>query len=126
MTKKYSYTEAMYADIKEYIEENDIEVTADTDKDDLTEQLYDDLWIVDSVTGNGSGSYTFDRAKAREYVLADPDALREALTEFCVPADEIAEKFLAEDWEYFDVTIRCYYLGMVIDDVVTDMMKNAE
>lgn len=30
--------------------------------------VYDELWIDDSVTGNGSGSYTFNSYKAEENV----------------------------------------------------------
>jgi hypothetical protein len=73
------------------------------------------MWVADEVTGNGSGSYTFDRAQARAYALADIDTVKEALKEFDTPAETIAEKFLEDDWEYFDVTARCYVLGQAID-----------
>jgi hypothetical protein len=126
---KYNYYEAMKEDVKNYIAEN---YTAEElrenllDIDNFSEQLNDDLWTVDSVTGNGSGSYTFSRATAKDYILSDSgntDLLREALKEFCVEGDEIAEKFLSEDWEYFDVTIRCYILGYVIHKVLEDLKK---
>lgn len=127
--EKYNYYEAMKEDIKNYIAEN---YTAEElnekmlDFDDFSEELNDDLWTVDSVTGNGSGSYTFSRATARDYILSDSenvDLSREALKEFCVDGDTIAKKFLSEDWEYFDVTIRCYILGGVINDVLEDLKK---
>lgn len=35
---------------------------------DNTENIYDNLFVSDSVTGNGSGSYTFDREKAKELI----------------------------------------------------------
>ena len=127
--ERYNYYDAMKEDIKNYIAEN---YTAEElnekmlDFDDFSEELNDDLWTVDSVTGNGSGSYTFNRATAKDYILSDSenvDLLREALKEFCVEADTIAEKFLSEEWEYFDVTIRCYILGGVINDVLEDLKK---
>lgn len=127
--EKYNYYAAMKKDIKNYIAEN---YTAEElneklkEADDFSEQLNDDLWTVDSVTGNGSGSYTFNRATAKDYILSDSeniDLLREALKEFCVDGDTIAEKFLSEEWEYFDVTIRCYILGGVINDVLEDLTK---
>lgn len=127
--EKYNYCEAMKEDIKNYIAEN---YTAEEinekmlDIDDFSEELNDDLWTVDSVTGNGSGSYTFSRATAKDYILSDSgnvDLLREALREFCVDGDTIAEKFLSEEWEYFDVTIRCYILGGVINEVLEDLKK---
>ena len=127
--EKYNYYEAMKKDIKNYIAEN---YTAEElnekmlDFDDFSEELNDDLWTVDSVTGNGSGSYTFSGATAKDYILSDSeniDLLREALQEFCVEGDTIAEKFLSEEWEYFDVTVRCYILGGVINDVLEDLKK---
>lgn len=113
-----NYTEAVTADAVEYIRDNytaEEIAEAMTDRDEFAEQLNDEMWIADEVTGNASGSYTFDRMKAREYVLHDIAAVRLALREFATPADTIAEKFLAEDWEYFDVTARCYVLGQAID-----------
>lgn len=127
--EKYNYYEAMKEDIKNYIAEN---YTAEElseklkEADDFSEQLNDDLWTVDSVTGNGSGSYTSSRATAKEYIFSDSgniDLLREALQEFCVEGDTIAEKFLSEEWEDFDVTIRCYILGGVINNVLEDLKK---
>lgn len=127
--EKYNYYEAMKEDIKNYIAEN---YTAEElnekmlDVDDFSEELNDDLWTVDSVTGNGSGSYTFSRATAKDYILSDSDnidLLREALREFCVDGDTIAKKFLSEEWEDFDVTIRCYILGGVINKVLEDLRK---
>jgi hypothetical protein len=127
--EKYNYYEAMKEDIKNYIAEN---YTAEelNEKmlgfDDFLEELNEDLWTVDSVTGNGSGSYTFSREKAKDYILSDSenvDLLREALKEFCVDGDTMAKKFLSEEWEYFDVTVRCYILGGVINDVLEDLKK---
>ena len=39
------------------------------------------MWNADSVTGNASGSYTFSRARAKEYVLGSTDLLKEAYEE---------------------------------------------
>lgn len=127
--EKYNYCEAMKEDIKNYIAENYTteELTENLlDIDNFSEKLNDDLWITDSVTGNGSGSYTFSRATAKDYILSDSDnidLLREALKEFCVDGDTIAEKFLSEEWEYFDVTVRCYILGGVIYEVLEELKK---
>ena len=119
----YDYRKAMYDDIKEYIDEN-INVDDFEDGQELYEQLNDDLWIEDSVTGNGSGSYTFDRAKAKEYVQGDPEAqgyIKDMCDEFGIDGATIGEKFLDEDWEYFDVSIRCYLLGQVLGEVLDEM-----
>lgn len=104
----------------EYIN-NEINLTDYEDKDDLQESLHDDLWAEDSVTGNGSGSYTLCRETVKGYVLDNMDLCIESLKEFCVEAETVAEKFLSEDWKYFDVTIRCYLLGQAISEVLEEI-----
>ena len=54
----YDYLEAMKSDIIDYVR-NDVNTDEFSSREELEESLYDDLWTVDSVTGNGSGSYTF-------------------------------------------------------------------
>ena len=114
---KYNYCEAMKADIKAYINDNYTieEQTINLEnREEWESKLNDDLWVTDSVTGNASGSYTFSRYTAREYVIEWLEVLRDALEDFGVTPTTVAEKFLDEDWEYFDVTIRCYLLNGAI------------
>lgn len=115
----YSYLKAVKADVMEYIK-NEVNFANYTDRDELEEYLNDTLWIDDSVTGNASGSYTFNTYKAREYVLADMDTVSEALREFC-DAATVGEKFLNEEWEYIDVTARCYTLGIAIYEALEEI-----
>lgn len=117
---KYNYLESIKADVMEYIN-NEINLTDYEDKEELQEVLHDDLWTEDSVTGNASGSYTFCRETAKEYVTENMEECIEALKEFCVEAETVAEKFLSEDWEYFDVTIRCHLLGQAISEVLEEI-----
>lgn len=125
----YNYREAMKADILQYIREN---YTADEIREKLEEreewraELEDNLWIEDAVTGNGSGSYTFNYCQAREYVLDNMNDLADALREFCEDPAEIGSRFLREDWEGFDVTIRCYLLGECIAAVLDDLNDEPE
>lgn len=117
----YDYREAMQDDIREYIN-NEIDTTKYMgNRDELEEKLNDDLWTNDSVTGNGSGSYTFNSYKAGEYVKDNIDLCREMIQEFCIDAETVAEKFLDEEWEYFDVSIRCYLLGECISAVLDEI-----
>lgn len=60
---KYNYLQAVKEDVKNYIEENEIKVNS-SNREEVEQTLNDDLWAEDSVTGNGSGSYTFNRAEA--------------------------------------------------------------
>ena len=120
----YNYLESMKNDIQEYIKEN---YSADeiaenmADRDRWADDLNDNLWCCDSVTGNASGSYTFNRYVAKEHVTENEDLLKEALEEFCTDFKTVADKFLSGEWEYFDITIRCYLLGVAISAVLDDM-----
>lgn len=73
------------------------------------------------MTGNASGSYTFNSYRAMECVTADMDTVADALREFCVDAAEIGERFIRGDWEYFDVTTRCYLLGSAISSALDEI-----
>lgn len=117
----YNYLEEMKKDIRTHLEDEFEYRYHDLDREELEERLHDNLWIDDNVTGNASGSYTFCRATAKEYVTDNVDLCREALEDFCVEAQTIADKFLSEDWEYFDVTIRCYLLGQAIAEVLEEI-----
>ena len=125
----YDYKEEMREDIKNYIRDNytNEELTEKLeDREDFQEELNDALFVTDSVTGNASGSYTFNRWKAQEFVTENLDTLREALREFGTEAETIAKKFLDEDWEYFDVTIRCYLLKECMEDVLDELTEEME
>ena len=116
----YDYFAEMKNDIKDYIH-NEVELSEYQSREELEEYLQDTLWTEDSVTGNASGSYTFNRLEAREYVLDNIELLSEAAYEFGIEDSLIGEKFLEENWEWMDVTIRCYYLSTVISDVLDEM-----
>lgn len=116
----YNYLEAIKSDIKEYINES-IDLKDYEDKDELEQQLNDDLWAEDSVTGNASGSYTFNSYKAKENLEGNEDLVREMCREFAIDAETIADKFLNKEYEYFDVSVRCYLLGQAIAEVLEDI-----
>ena len=125
----YDYREAIREDVKawiddnyEYIEEN-VE-NPNENRDGVVEFLNDTLWTEDSVTGNASGSYTFSRATAREYVEDNMELAVEAFIEFdCI--NQFADAIANENYEAIDVTIRCYLLGEAIEDAVDEAIELA-
>lgn len=125
----YDYREAIEEDVKawiddnyEYIEEN-VE-NPNENRDEVVEFLNDTLWTEDSVTGNASGSYTFSRATAREYVEDNMGLAVEAFREFdCI--NQFADAIADEDYERIDVTIRCYLLGEAIEHKVDEAIELA-
>ena len=116
----YNYLETMKSDIKDYIK-NEVNTSDYSDREELENNLNDILWNEDAITGNASGSYTFNRADAEEYVTDNMGLLAEACKEFCVDNETVGEKLLTEDWEYFDVTIRCYLLSQAISKALDEI-----
>lgn len=112
--------ETMAEDIKQYIK-NNIILSDYQNRDELEEYLNDRLFTEDSVTGNASGSYTFNAYKAEEYICHNLDLLEEACEEF-----GCKENVLEKGAEWCDVTIRCYLLGQVIAEVLDDMGEDLE
>lgn len=118
--EKYNYFEAVKNAVLDYINENEIKVTT-SNKDELAEQLHDDLWANDSVTGNGSGSYFFNTWKAEEALCHNLDLLGEACEEFGSTAD-----LLKDGAEACDVTIRCYLLPQAISEALDELEEDDE
>lgn len=116
----YNYYEAVKEDVKEYIN-NEIDLNEwNEDREGLEEKLNNDLWTEDSVTGNGSGSYTFSRWQAEENLSHNLDLLAEALEEF----GENESYLFKRGAEWADVTIRCYLLGSTIAEVLNKLEIN--
>ena len=110
--EKYDYLEAVKEDVREYIK-NEIDLLKFEDKDELSEYLNDHLFIEDSVTGNASGSYTFNAWQAEENLCHNWDLLKEALEELDSPAN-----ILDKGPEMCDVIIRYYLLPQAISEVL--------
>ena len=116
----YNYNEAVKNDVLDYIR-NEVNFSEFEDLEELEQSLNDDLWTVDSVTGNASGSYTFNRYQAQEYVMDNIELLNEACEEFGTNTETVGEKFLNEEFEWMDVTIRCYLLAQAIREALEEV-----
>lgn len=79
--ERYDYFAAVCEDVRAYIEENEIKVTSEN-REEVEERLNEDLFCKDSVTGNGSGSYTFNAWQAEENLCHNMELLAEACDEF--------------------------------------------
>lgn len=112
----YNYRENVLEDVRNALEEmrDYEEISADN-----YDRLFDVLWTDDSVTGNGSGSYTFSTYQAEENLSHNWDLLQEAAAEFgCEPV-------ISDSWEHgaewWDVTIRCYLLSECLTEVLEEL-----
>ena len=122
--ERYNYLEEMTVDIIDYIKDNytNEEIIEKLEsRDEWAQELNDDLWTVDSVTGNGSGSYFFNSWKAEEAIAHNLDLLGEAMAEFCDDCNA-----LQNGAEWADVTIRCYLLYSAIEEALDELEEEQE
>ena len=127
--EKYDYREAVCDDIRQWLDWNEDFKNEHADesgqwlrednRDEILEELNDRLWVDDSVTGNGSGSYTMNTWEAEENLCHNLDLLGEALEEFGCSPDYLAKNGA----EACDVTIRCYLLWQCIEKVLDDILE---
>lgn len=115
--ERYDYYSAVKEDVKNVVvnEYNYIEELKN-DREEFEQRLYDELWVNDSVTGNASGSYTFNAWQAEENICHNMDLLKEACYEFNTDLADIIESA-----ESCDVTIRCYLLNQSISEILDEL-----
>lgn len=112
---RYDYRAALRDDIREAVTEYDLSEFDSREK--ACEKLYEDFWIDDAVTGNGSGSHTFNAWRAEDYLAHNWGLLAEALDEFGSSDVNILEKGA----EWCDVSIRCYLLSECLNVVLDEL-----
>lgn len=129
--EKYNYHQAIWDDVMEYIKDNYTQeelkehLFTRQEEQDFLEQLNDEMWMCDNVTGNASGSYTFSTYKAEENLCHNLDLLKDALEEFGGDFANALEKGA----EFCDVTIRCYLLSTTIWeclDIIKDELEEEQ
>lgn len=113
------YKKQVLADTYDYIDNYGGNYGADD-----FDEIYDDMFVSDSVTGNGSGSYTFSTAVARENIkdVIFDDEFLWYLRDF---SENIADLF-EQGEEAIDVSARCFALSAVsseIEDYFDDWME---
>ena len=119
--KIYSYPSNIKQDVKEFIEKRldagtfGLLVQGD---EDTIEDVEDLMFNQDDVTGNGSGSYTFNTLKAEECLVGNWDLLKEAKDEFQPDPD-----FIDKGAEFCDVLIRCYLLDWCFRKALADIVN---
>lgn len=118
---EYNYRETVRNDVIEQVKdgykENSLRIYKEEGRDALEEYLNDELWVDDQVTGNASGSYTFNTWKAEENLCHNMSLLEEACDEFGQDVGEAVKRGA----EYCDVTIRCYLLGSAISEAIDEL-----
>lgn len=107
------YKEQVRADAIQWLREDDNFLNYGRD---CTDDLYDALFIADEVTGNGSGSYTYNAHEAEMYardLIFDDDFRDLVIKEYGYTLEEVFDTP-----EGADVRARCFALDFVIDEIV--------
>ena len=115
----YNYLEEMEKDIRYYIND-DITLADFSDREELEEHLNEVLFTDDTVTGNGSGSYTFSSYRAEECICHNLDYLMCACEAFGISKLPLCNP------EECDVLIRCYLLNEAIATTLDDMKEELD
>ena len=121
---KYDYAREMADAVLDWVSEN-VEAVAEIKDADGVRELYDVLFNDDAITGNASGSYTMNAYEAEVIVRDNLILAIEAMTYYGM-ADKLQEKIESEEWEYLDVTIRCYLLANVIEDTMEQILNQID
>lgn len=122
--KIYSYPSHVKNDIKEFIEKRldsgtfGLLIQGD---EDTIQDVQDLMFDQDDVTGNGSGSYTFNTWKAEQNLTGNWDLLREAKEELQPNVD-----LIDKGPEYCDVMIRCYLLDWCFNKALAEIVNDTE
>ena len=118
---EYDYRETVRNDVIEQVKdgykENSLRIYKEEGREALEEYLNNELWVDDQVTGNASGSYTFNTWEAEENLCHNMNLLEEACDEFGQDVGEAVKRGA----EYCDVTIRCYLLGSAISEAIDEL-----
>ena len=123
--EKYNYRTSVKEDIKAYIREcmeyDNVSNEDFINNSDLAfDSYYDNAFVSDSVTGNASGSYTFNSWKAEENICHNMDLAKEAFEMFGY------DGINTDSAETIDVTIRCYLLGEMWEEAVEELVEELE
>lgn len=122
--ERYDYREAVMDDVREYIK-NEIDLEDwKGNRDGLEAMLNNDLINCDSVTGNASGSYTFNSWLAEEYLAHNWELIEECASEF--GTKPVISTWWEHGAEWWDVSIRCYLLGGAINEVLDELDEELE
>lgn len=128
----YNYREQMKADLYEALDEDFVFVFDGVAAEDLKKDFYevaqkvsDYYFCEDKVTGNTSGSYFCNSQKSKEAVIENLELLRDAYENFG-DMDGLGYDFVNAAWDKMDVTIRCYLLYEVADEVMEEIRDAIE
>lgn len=88
--------------------------------EDLKDEMREEMWMSDDITGNGSGSYTFSKFGAEENLLGNWDLLVEAINHF----DDL--DVVRRGPESCDVLIRLYLFDECLEKAMDEIRQELD
>ncbi len=113
----YDYRAAVRGDIREAVTGYDL--SKFETREGAYESLCDDFWILDAVTGNASGSYTFSAWRAESYLAHNWGLLADALSQLGYTDSGV--NILEKGAERCDSLVRCYLLSECLNVVLDEL-----
>ena len=121
----YSYKETVTDDVRNWMQDNR-NYWEGLSRHDVFEVVYDACWTADEVTGNASGSYTFNRVDARNNFFEDEDSeeyISQMIEDGFTHEETVGRAIACSQWELLDVTIRCWLLCDAVNAVLDEMFE---
>lgn len=123
----YDYKQALRADIKDWILENNVikeAIEQEWTHEQLYDWLYDELWALDCITGNGAYGYAREE-ECEKYISSNLSLYFEAAREFCDFPTGDTPWIREKPAQHMDTTIRCYLLGECIEDAIKEYKNDS-
>lgn len=115
---KEDYIKELENDIREVIsiefEKDELKEMSENDFREKIELL--DLYNRDDVTGNASGSYTFNSWQAEENICHMWNEIQDMIDDGFITIDKF--QYGAEG---IDVALRCYFLDEALENIISEM-----
>lgn len=118
MDERYDYNFNVRDAVRDYVRNHCFTILGDRERDQ--EELYDQCFTSDDVTGNASGSYFCNAWRAGECLLGNWVLLQDACDAYGQDLGEAVRR----GEEFCDVTIRCYVLDEAVAAVIEELYDN--
>jgi len=107
--------------ILELLKEKEVDLH---DEQEVSDTIVENFTNSDEITGNGSGSFTFNTNEAKDIVSENIDDVVTILNELGYNANEkVGEAFIEGRWEELDVMARSFVLSQSATEFANELIK---
>jgi len=107
--------------ILELLKEKEVDLY---DEQEVSDTIVENFTYSDEITGNGSGSFTFNTNEAKNIVSENIDDIVTILNELDYNVNEkVGEAFIEGGWEELDVIARSFVLSQSATEFAEELIK---